>query len=82
MAKLTSKERGKMKGREFALPGKRAYPIEDKSHARNALARAAQHASPAEQATIRRKVKAKYPGIAVSREDRAKHDPHQAITEQ
>jgi len=30
------------------------------------LARAAQHASPAEQATIKRKVRAKFPGIAVS----------------
>jgi hypothetical protein len=82
MAKLTSKERKKMKGGEFALPGKRAYPIEDASHARNALARAAQHASPAEKATIRRKVKARFPRIAVSKGDRAKHEPHQAITEQ
>jgi hypothetical protein len=80
--KITSKARKKMPSGEFALPGKRAYPIEDKSHARNALARAAQHASPEEKATIRRKVKAKYPGIAVSKEDRAKHVPHRAITEQ
>jgi hypothetical protein len=49
---------------DFALPGGR-YPIEDASHARNALARAAQHASPSEQATIRRKVKARFPGIKV-----------------
>jgi len=62
---LSTAARNDIPGDKFALPGRR-YPIEDASHARNALARASQHASPAEQATIRRKVKARYPGIAVS----------------
>lgn len=62
MAKLTTQKRNDLSGGEFALPGRR-YPINDPNHARNALARAAQHASSAEQATIRRKVHAKYPSI-------------------
>jgi hypothetical protein len=53
--------------KDFALPGGR-YPINDPNHARNALARAAQHASPAEQAEIRRKVHAKYPDIEMAKE--------------
>ena len=62
MAELTTKGRKALATGSFALPGRR-YPIEDKAHARNALARAAQHASPAEQATIRHKVHAKFPSI-------------------
>lgn len=64
MSKLTYAKRKKLSKRAFALPGKRAYPIEDASHARNELARASQFASPSEQATIRRKVRARYPSIA------------------
>lgn len=69
---LTIAQRKKMPASKFALPGKGegphgkgagAYPIDTKARARNALARGAQHASPSELATIRRKVKAKYPGI-------------------
>lgn len=67
MAKLTSKARKKLPKGAFAGPD-RSYPIEDASHARNALARASQHASPALQASIKRKVKARYPGIAVGGE--------------
>jgi hypothetical protein len=62
MAKLTAAKRNKLATGTFALPGRR-YPIPDANHARNALARAAQHASPTEQATIRRKVHSKFPGI-------------------
>jgi hypothetical protein len=62
MAKLTARARKNIPTGKFALPGRR-YPIEDANHARNALARAAQHASPTEQATIRRKVHAAFPGI-------------------
>ena len=42
MSKLTTTQRDKLPPKEFALPEKRAYPIEDKAHARNAKARAAQ----------------------------------------
>jgi hypothetical protein len=62
MSKLTAAGRKHIAPKNFALPGGR-YPINDPNHARNALARAAQHATPAEQATIKRKVHAKYPSI-------------------
>jgi hypothetical protein len=42
MADLSAKSRNKLPAKDFAEPEKRAYPIEDKSHARNAKARAAQ----------------------------------------
>ena len=42
MSELTTKARDRLPDRDFAEPDKRAYPIEDKSHARNAKARAAQ----------------------------------------
>jgi len=65
MAKLTAKKRNKISGKDFALPGRR-YPIEDKAHAKNALARVSQHGSSAEKAAVRRKVHGKFPGIGVS----------------
>jgi hypothetical protein len=61
---LTAKARNALATSSFALPGRR-YPIENASHARNALARASQNASPAEQATIRAKVKQRFPAIDV-----------------
>lgn len=66
MARLTTSARKRLSTKSFALPG-RHYPIEDKAHARDALARASGNATPAEQATIRRKVKAKYPSIKVAK---------------
>ena len=65
MAKLTTRKRKKLKKSQFAEPGKRKYPVNDKAHARNALARVAQHGTPAEKAAVKRKVSAKFPGIAV-----------------
>jgi hypothetical protein len=76
MAKLKAATRNKLKPGSFALPKKRKYPIEDASHARNALSRAAHNASPAEQATIKRAVKRRFPGIKVEAHDQAKHQPH------
>lgn len=76
MAKLSMGQRKKLKSSQFALPGKGkgpsgkgagSYPIPDKSHARNALARVSQHGSPAEKKTVRAKVRAKYPGITQGR---------------
>ena len=64
MKKLTAKQRNGLSPKQFALPGGR-YPINDASHARNALSRAAANATPAEQATIKRKVRARYPAIEV-----------------
>lgn len=62
MAELTTKKRNALADSTFAGPD-RSYPIPDASHARNALARAAQHASPEEEARIRAKVHEKFPGI-------------------
>jgi hypothetical protein len=42
MARLTTKARDKLPAKDFAEPAQRAYPIEDKPHARNAKARAGQ----------------------------------------
>jgi hypothetical protein len=42
MAKLSSKARKKLPKKDFGEPGKRAYPMPDKSHAANAKARASQ----------------------------------------
>lgn len=66
MAKLTSKKRNRMRPSSFAIPSERKYPINDKAHARNALARVAQHGTSAEKSQVRRAVKRKYPSIQVS----------------
>jgi hypothetical protein len=60
--KLTAAARDHIKTSNFALPGRR-YPIEDASHARNALARVSQHGSSDEKAKVRSAVHRKYPGI-------------------
>ncbi len=67
MARLNAKARMAIPSTSFALPGRR-FPIENASHARNALARA-HFASPEEQAEIKRKIKNRYPGIKVKDTD-------------
>jgi len=59
----STKERKKLSKKSFALPGKRKYPIPDKAHARNALARVAQHGTPAEQKKVEAAVKKRYPSL-------------------
>lgn len=65
---------------DFALPGKGegpkgagagSYPIPDAAHARNALARVAQHGTSEEKAKVRRKVHDKFPGIGDKGKSRA-----------
>ena len=67
MGKLTILARKRIKKSNFAIPGKApgsgSYPIHDIAHARNALARVAQHGSPEEQAQVRRAVYRKYPSL-------------------
>ena len=63
MARLTSGERKGLATSQFAIPSKRAYPIDTINRGRNALARASEFASPAERAEISRKVHARYPSI-------------------
>jgi hypothetical protein len=67
----SAKQRKSMPASNFAGPGK-SYPIVNNKGqksapiARNALARAAQFASPAVQAQVKRKVAANFPSIAVT----------------
>jgi hypothetical protein len=61
MAKLTAETRNKIPTKSFAGPN-RSYPIEDASHARNALARVS-NKSPALKAKVSAAVHRKYPGM-------------------
>lgn len=63
MTELSEAKRDKLPDEAFAEPEKRAYPIEDKAHARNAKARAGQavkagRMSRAEEARIDKKADA------------------------
>jgi hypothetical protein len=61
--KLTAKQRKKLSKKDFALPGKRKYPIPDKAHARNALARVAQNGTATEKLRVRRAVNKRFPSL-------------------
>lgn len=81
MSKLTSSARKSLPKSDFALPGKRSasggkggYPIPDKNHARNALARVSEFGSSKQKAEVRAKVHAKYPGIGKSRMGGSAHN--------
>lgn len=63
MAKLTAKKRNAIPTKDFAGPD-RSYPINDKNHARNALARVSQFGTEDLKARVRAKVRRKYPGIS------------------
>jgi len=69
---LSSAQRKRLPSSAFALPGQGAgpsgkgagsYPIPDRSHARNALARVSQHGSPSQKARVRAAVRRKFPSI-------------------
>lgn len=71
MAKeLSTKDRKKLSKKSFALPGKRKYPIPDKAHARNALARVAQNGTPKEQKKVKAAVKKRFPSIGRKKKDK------------
>lgn len=67
MAKLTYRQRKKLPKSAFAIPekapGPGSYPIPDISHARNALARVAQHGTPSEKRRVRNAVYKKFPSL-------------------
>ena len=65
MATLRAKSRKRLPASAFAYPGQRKYPIHDKAHARNALARAAQSKTFGSYSHVARKVKARY-GSAIA----------------
>ena len=63
MAKLRAARRNKLPSSKFGLPGSRKYPVNDRSHAANAKARATQMVkrgklSAASAARIRKKANA------------------------
>jgi hypothetical protein len=68
MARLTAADRRQIKSSDFALHenGKDEYPIENATHARDALAMVAAHGTPHEQAVVRAAVRRHYPGIKIS----------------
>jgi hypothetical protein len=63
MAELSPKKRKSLPASAFAYPAERKYPIQDRAHARNALARAAQSGTSGTYEHVRRKVKARFPDI-------------------
>lgn len=62
MAPLTAAARRAIPRTDFALPGGR-YPIENKAHARNALARVSGNGTPTEKAMVRKEVARRFPSI-------------------
>ena len=64
MAKLTSKQRDALPASDFVFPADRRFPIHDRAHAVDALARAA---GKPEESKVRAAVKARYPGIKVKK---------------
>lgn len=60
--KLTTAARKHLASTAFALPNRR-YPINDKNHARNALARVSQFGDANEKSKVRAAVKRKFPDI-------------------
>jgi hypothetical protein len=62
MAKLKAAQRNRLPSSAFAGPD-RSYPVNDRSHARNALSRVSQHGTAALKARVRAAVHRKFPGI-------------------
>jgi hypothetical protein len=62
MAKLTSSKRSSLPKSSFVFPSTRKFPIHDKAHAANALARAA-NKSPAVKAKVHAAVCRRYPSL-------------------
>ena len=56
MAKLSTAVRKQIPKKEFGLPGERAYPMPDRSHAANAKARASQQVAAVLARSFRRGV--------------------------
>jgi hypothetical protein len=59
---LNAEKRNSLPGKDFAGPD-RSYPIPDRSHGANALARVSQFGTPELKAKVRAKVHAKFPDI-------------------
>lgn len=62
MAKLTAKKRNALPDKSFAGPD-RSYPISDRKHGANALARVSQFGTSELKARVRAAVHRKYPSL-------------------
>lgn len=71
--KLTTKARNALPKADFALPGKRAFPIENAAHGRAALSRVADKPAK-EKAEVKSKVKAAFPEMLIGSGKNAPHD--------
>ena len=77
---LTTEGREHIKSKNFALnakqsdTGKPAYPIHDKAHAANALARVKQFGSPKEKSEVYKDVARKFPELAARSDVKAVRD--------
>lgn len=65
MPKLTAATRKALPTADFAVPGKRAFPVEDVGHAKAALSRVADK-SPKVKAEVKAKVESKFPEMEVA----------------
>ena len=65
MAVLTTKARKALPHSVFAIPEREAYPIHNRSHAANALARVSQFGNEREKMRVRAAVKRRYPTMGV-----------------
>lgn len=65
MADLTTARRKRLRATDFAIPSKRKYPIHDRAHAANALARVEQVGTASEKALVRRAVCRRYPDFPI-----------------
>lgn len=63
MAKLTAAKRDSLPSSSFVFPEKRAYPIHDAAHARDALARSS---GKPEAGAVRAAVRKRYPAMKLS----------------
>lgn len=75
MGVLNTRARKRLSKSQFAIPSKApgsgSYPIPDRSHGQNALARVSQHGTPAEKKRVRAAVHRKFPAMSPKRA--AKH---------
>lgn len=67
MAKLTAAMRNALPSNQFAIPKTRQYPIPDKAHAVDALARVDKNGTPQEKAMVRAAVKRRFPDLPSSK---------------
>ena len=63
MARLTKEERDALPDSEFAIPERREYPIPDRTHAVDALARVSENGDEGEKLRVAQAVHRKFPDI-------------------